>query len=259
MPRHCYVLRVFTRDGAGGNPLGVVTDILGLDADKMQQIATDLAFSETIFLSWFEGTMPKARIFTPSREIPYAGHPLVGAAWILLNLGPVDPGGIECSIGPVKIRRVEETTWIDGAGDQPVRPTSPDLGPGLVPIDCAEVLMPTPYLVVQVRTSAEVAAMTPSMVAGFGDVYVWAWAAEGQLVRARFFAPDFGIVEDPATGSAAVALAARLRNLGQGRGSLKIHQGEEIGHPSRINLEWTASGTSIGGTVARDEVRFLKL
>lgn len=259
MPRHCYVLRVFTRDGSGGNPLGVVTDILGLDDDKMQQIATDLAFSETIFLSWFEGTMPKARIFTPTVEIPYAGHPLVGAAWILLNLGPVDPGGIECSIGPVKIRQVDETTWIDGAGDQPVKAVSPDLGPGLAQIDIAEVLMPTPYLVVQLGTPAEVAAMTPSMVAGFGDAYVWAWADEGQLVRARFFAPDFGIVEDPATGSAAVALAARLRSLGHEHGSLKVHQGEEIGHPSRINLEWTASGTSIGGTVARDEVRFLKL
>jgi trans-2,3-dihydro-3-hydroxyanthranilate isomerase len=104
-----------------------------------------------------------------------------------------------------------------------------------------------------------VAAMTPSMVAGFGDVYVWAWADEGQLVRARFFGPDFGIVEDPATGSAAVALAARLRSLGHEHGSLKVNQGEEIGHPSRINLEWTASETSIGGTVARDEVRFLKL
>ncbi len=178
MPRHCYVLRVFTRDGSGGNPLGVVTDILGLDDDKMQQIATDLAFSETIFLSWFEGTMPKARIFTPALEIPYAGHPLVGAAWILLNLGPVDPGGIESSVGPVKIRQVGETTWIDGAGDQPVKTISPDFGSGLVPIDCAEVLMPSPYLMVQVRTPAEVAAMTPSTVAGFGDVYVWAWAEE---------------------------------------------------------------------------------
>ena len=259
MPRHCYVLRVFTRDGSGGNPLGVVTDILGLDDAKMQKIATDLAFSETIFLSWFEGAMPKARIFTPTVEILYAGHPLVGAAWILLNLGPIDPGGIECSIGPVKIRQVDEITWIDGVGDQPVRTMTPNLAPGLVPIDSAEVLMPTPYLVVQVGTPGEVAAMSPAMVAGFGDVYVWAWVEEGELVRARFFAPDFGIVEDPAAGSAAVALAARLRQLGRDHGSLKINQGEEIGHPSRINLVWDPIGTSIGGAVARDEVRFLKL
>lgn len=259
MPRHCYVLRVFTRNESGGNPLGVVTDILGLDDVKMQQIATDLAFSETIFLSWFEGAMPKARIFTPTVEIPFAGHPLVGAAWILLNLAPIDPGGIECSTGPVKIRQVDETTWIDGAGDQPVKAMSPDFGPGLVPVDSAEVMMPAPYRLLQLRTPAEVAALTPSIVAGLGDTYVWAWVEEGSLVRARFFAPGFGIVEDPATGSAAVALAARLRDLGRPEGSLRIDQGEEIGHPSRINLEWNASGTSIGGTVARDEVRFLKL
>lgn len=259
MPRHCYVLRVFTRDGSGGNPLGVVTDILGLDDAKMQQIATDLAFSETIFLSWFEGTMPKARIFTPTAEIPFAGHPLVGAAWILLNLGPVDPGAIECSTGPVTIRQIDDTTWIDCAGDQPVTAIPSDLGPGLVPVDSAEVLMPAPYRLVQLRTAAEVAGLTPTIVAGLGDAYMWAWADEGNLVRARFFAPGFGIVEDPATGSAAVALAARLRDLGQRQGSLKIDQGEEIGHPSCINLEWNASRTSIGGTVARDEVRFLKL
>lgn len=259
MARHCYVLRVFTRDGSGGNPLGVVTDILGLDDAKMQQIATDLGFSETIFLSWFDGAIPKARIFTPTTEIPYAGHPLVGAAWILINLGPLDPGGIECSIGQVRIRQVDGLTWIDGAADQPVKTVSPDLGPGLVPVDIAEVLMPTPYLVVQVETPGEVAAMTPAMVAGFGDVYVWAWEHEGESVRSRFFAPDFGIVEDPAAGSAAVALASRLRDLGRDRGALVIHQGEEIGHPSRINLVWDETGTSIGGTVARDEVRFLRL
>lgn len=259
MPRHCYVLRVFTRDGSGGNHLGVVTDILGLDDARMQQIASDLAFSETIFLSWFEGTMPKARIFTPAREIPYAGHPLVGAAWLLINLGPMDPGGIECAVGQVRIRQQDEDTWIDGAGDQAVTTVECDVGPGLVPIDMAEVLMPSPYLVVQVETPGEVAAMNPSMVVGLGDVYVWAWADEGQLVRSRFFAPDFGIAEDPATGSAAVALAARLRGLGHDHGSLKINQGEEIGHPSRINLAWDATGTSIGGSVVRDEVRFLKL
>ncbi len=259
MPRHCYVLRVFTRDGAGGNSLGVVTDILGLDDVKMQQIATDLAFSETIFLSWFEGTMPKARIFTPTVELPYAGHPLVGAAWVLLNLGPIDPGGIECSVGPVKIRQVEDLTWIDGRGDQSVRTVSPDFGSGLVAIDATEVLMPAPYLLVQVGTPGEVAALGPAMVAGFGGVYVWAWTEEGRSVRARFFAPDFGIEEDPATGSAAVALAARLRHLGQPYGALTIFQGEEMGHPSRVSLAWDGDGTSIGGTVARDEVRFLKL
>ena len=258
MARHCYVLRVFTRDGSGGNSLGVVTDILGLDDAKMQRIATDLGFSETIFLSWFEGIMPKARIFTPSTEIPFAGHPLVGAAWVLINLGPIDPGAIECATGPVRIRQEDGRTWIDRAGGQPVRSVSAEL-PELVAVDIAEVLMPIPYLMVQVGTPDEVETMTPSQAAGLGEVYIWAWEREGQTVRARFFAPDLGITEDPATGSAAVALAARLRVQGQTTGSLVIHQGQEVGRPSRIELVWDRELTSIGGMVARDEVRFLQL
>ena len=259
MARHCYVLRVFTRDGSGGNSLGVVTDILGLDDAKMQRIATDLGYSETIFLSWFEGTMPKARIFTPSTEIPFAGHPLVGAAWVLINLGPIDPGAIECATGPVRIRQADDLTWIEAAGSQPVRSRSTNLGPELIPIDIAEVLMPIPYLLVQLGAPEEVEEMTPLLAAGLGEVYVWAWEREDQTVRARFFAPDLGIAEDPATGSAAVALAARLRDRGRTSGALVIHQGQEVGHPSRIELVWDGDVTSIGGTVARDGGRFIKL
>lgn len=258
MARHCYVLRVFTRNGSGGNSLGVVTDILGLDDDKMQRIATDLAFSETIFLSWFEGAMPKARIFTPRTEIPFAGHPLVGAAWVLINLGPIDPGAIECATGPVRIRQADGLTWIDSPGSQPVRSVARGV-PDLVAIDVAEVLMPVPYLMVQVATAGEVETMTPSQAAGLGQVYVWAWEQEGRTVRARFFAPDFGVIEDPATGSAAVALAARHMDQGRTSGALVIHQGQEVGYPSQIELVWDGDATSIGGMVARDEVRFLKI
>ena len=258
MSRHCYVLRVFTRGGSGGNSLGVVTDILGLDDEKMQRIATDLDFSETIFLSWFEGTMPKARIFTRSTEIPFAGHPLVGAAWVLLNLAPIDPGGIECATGPVRIRQVDGLTWIEAAWTQPVRSVSTDLGPELAAVDIAEVLMPIPYLIVQVATPHEVETLMP-VPPGLGEVYVWAWEREGHTVRARFFAPQLGVVEDPATGSAAVALAARLRDLGRTSGVLVIHQGEEVGHPSQVEVAWNETVTSIGGVVAHDKVRFIKL
>ncbi|MGH8958732.1 MAG: PhzF family phenazine biosynthesis protein [Acidimicrobiia bacterium] len=259
MPRHCYVLRVFTRDGAGGNGLGVVTDTLGLDDHKMQLIASDLGFSETVYLKWFEGSMPKARIFTPKTEIPFAGHPLVGAAWVLINLGPVDPGGIECVIGPVRIRQTGPDTWVDAPAGQPVREIQPTLDPSITALEAVEVLMPSPYKLIQLGSPDEVAAVGPATMGGLGDVYVWAWEREGEVVRSRFFAPDFGIEEDPATGSAAVALAARMRARGAGRGSVLINQGAETGYPSRIQLTWDDSTTSIGGTVVKDEVRFLKL
>lgn len=257
MPRHCYVLRVFTRDGQGGNGLGVVTDILGLDDEKMQRIAIDLGFSETIYLNWFDGPMPRARIFTPAREIPFAGHPLVGAAWVLINLGPLDPGGIESAIGPIQIRQKDGLTWIDAPAGQSVARVNSDLG--VNSIESLEVRVPSPYLLAQLGSPADVAAISPSLLYGKGDVYVWAWEKEGELVHARFFAPDFGIAEDPATGSAAVAFAARMRKAGVPSGHLVIHQGKEIGYPSRLHLDWDPVRSSVGGVVVRDEVRFLKI
>jgi trans-2,3-dihydro-3-hydroxyanthranilate isomerase len=257
MARHCYVLRVFTRGGAGGNHLGLVTDILGLDDHKMQRIASGLGFSETIFLSWFEGDMPAARIFTPVREIPFAGHPLVGAAWVFLNLAPVDPGGIDYPAGRVLISREGETAWITTTSDLPVQVVG-----AAIPFDheeAIEVQVPSPYLLVKVSSPEQVAAVSPSRLVGLGDVYVWSADPHRGTVKARFFAPDFGIEEDPATGSAAVALAARMRWAGAPGGRLAIHQGDEVGFPSLIHLRWDRSSTSIGGAVIRDETRFLEL
>ncbi len=259
MPRHCYVLRVFTRQGEGGNSLGVVTDILGLDDDKMQRIATELGFSETIFLRWFDEPRPHARIFTPSSELPFAGHPLVGAAWLLLNLGPEDPGAIECSVGTVDISSIGDTTWIRAEGGQPVRQVEARLGGWVIPKETVVVEMPLRYLLVEVETPTAVsAASVPTDVAGFDSIYLWAWSGPDK-VRARFFIPDAGIPEDPATGSAAVALASYLRSQGRAEGELVIEQGAEMGHPSLIQLRWDPSHTHLGGEVQKDEVRFLSI
>jgi trans-2,3-dihydro-3-hydroxyanthranilate isomerase len=259
MPRHCYVLRVFTKGDEGGNYLGVVTDILGLDDERMQRIATELGFPETIYLNWFDGPRPRARIFTPSTELPFAGHPLVGAAWVLINLGPLDPGGIECPIGIIPIRQRGPDTWIEVPPDQPVVAGERELPASVVAVETVEVRVPSPYLLVRLRDPRAVAEVSPSDFGDLGAVYVWAWLNEGEMVKARFFAPGFGIVEDPATGSAAVALAARMRAVGDSEGRLEIHQGAETGQPSLLRLEWDRSRTAVGGTVVRDEVRFLKL
>jgi trans-2,3-dihydro-3-hydroxyanthranilate isomerase len=259
VPRHCYVLRVFTRDGEGGNALGVVTDILGLDDEKMQRIATDLGFSETIFLRWFDEPRPHARIFTPTNEMPFAGHPLVGAAWLLLNLGPQDPGAIDCSIGTIGISADGDTTWIEVEGGQPVNLAEVDLRGWVNAKAAAVVDMPLRYLLVEVETPAEVgAASVPHDGAGFDSVYLWAWAGENKI-RARFFIPAAGISEDPATGSAAVALASYLRSEGEDDRELIIEQGIEMGHPSIIQLRWDRTRTYVGGEVQKDEVRFLSI
>lgn len=256
MPRHCYVLRVFTRGEEGGNPLGVVTDRSGLAPEKMQEIATELGYSETIFLDWRDQEIPSVRIFTPAVELPFAGHPLVGMTWTLHQLGPGGPSQIDCGIGRVSIGMDGDRAWVDAPLNQ--RVTQPGrldgYDPGSDPLAVTLVEMPVPYHVVEV---ADVAAVAGAPVAEEGMIFVFARTG-AESVHARFFAPGAGVPEDPATGSAAVALAATLRAEGTPSGSVTIAQGEEMGSPSTIQLSWNDSGARIGGTVVRDEVRWLE-
>jgi trans-2,3-dihydro-3-hydroxyanthranilate isomerase len=252
--RDCYVVRVFTRGDVGGNHLGVVPDITGLETEVMQQIAADLGFSETVFLDRTE-SVPTVRIFTPAVELPFAGHPLVGAAWVLGRLGG-DPGDrLSCPAFIVGVRREPGLTWIDVPLRQPVDEIEPPAG--FSAVSAAVVRMPLPYLLVQLADASAVTEATAAVPDGFGEVYIWAWETEPTSVRARFFAPEAGVMEDPATGSAAVALAALLRHRGAEQGALRVQQGEEMGHPSTIELHWAGDGASIGGSVRQDEVRVL--
>jgi predicted PhzF superfamily epimerase YddE/YHI9 len=254
MSRECQILRVFTRDGLGGNHLGVVTDLDGLTAEAMQAIAFDNGFSETIFGD-LSGEVPTARIFTPGAELPFAGHPLVGLGWLLNNTVPDGVDRIRYQVGEVQVSSQDGVTWVEASGDHPVEAIDPPLLGGEVAVS---VSMPIPYLVIRFSSPRQVADLVPPPIS-FGEVYVWAWEDPGQVVKARFFAGEVGVAEDPATGSAAVALAAHLRTSGQTEGRLVIHQGDEIGHPSTIQLRWDEVSSSIGGTVVRDEVRELDI
>jgi trans-2,3-dihydro-3-hydroxyanthranilate isomerase len=268
MPRHCYVLRVFTRGDEGGNHLGVVTDASGLTTESMHAIAVDLGFSETIFLQWEPEEIPRVRIFTPGAELPFAGHPLVGMAWTLKQLGPGSLDTIRCLAFDVAIRLDGERAVIDVPLDQPVHP-APEAASLAVAVNLPEpvsarwVDMPVPYLLIEAESPAVLGSTTPAseqvfQQAGADMVYLYAFESPGS-VRARFFAPGQGVFEDPATGSAAVALAAVRRAAGEVSGSLEINQGSEIGHPSTIDLEWNGAQASLGGTVRKDEVRWLEI
>ena len=109
--RHCYVVRVFTVGSDGGNPLGVIPDSTGLTDDHKQAIASDLGFSETVFLDWPEGAVPVLRIFTPAVELPFAGHPLVGTAWVLNEMGP-GATAMRIAIGDVAVVPREDAMWV---------------------------------------------------------------------------------------------------------------------------------------------------
>jgi trans-2,3-dihydro-3-hydroxyanthranilate isomerase len=268
MPRHCYVLRVFTRADEGGNHLGVVTDSTTLTTESMQAIAVDLGFSETIFLEWNPGDIPRVRIFTPGGELHFAGHPLVGMAWTLQHLGPGGIEAIRCRAFEVRTRFEDDKTAIEVPLDQLVRDASraSDLAAAVNlpdPVSARWVDMPVPYLLLEAGSPEAVAATQPAAgsvfrQAGVDMVYLYAFESPGS-VRARFFAPGHGVFEDPATGSAAVALAAAQRAGGQTSGRLEINQGAEIGHPSTIELTWKDDRATIGGTVRKDEVRWLKI
>jgi predicted PhzF superfamily epimerase YddE/YHI9 len=170
------VLRVFT-DAAGesGNLLGVVLDGGGIERPARQAIAAELGCSETVFV---EGEN-RVAIFTPTTELPFAGHPLVGSAWLLAQAVLYPPAG------PVRTRREGDRAWI-----------------------AARAEWSPPFERRQLDDPAAVDALEGPAA---GNLQAWAWQDEPQgRVRARVFAPDLGIPEDPATGSAAVALCAAL-------------------------------------------------
>lgn len=255
MARPAQVLRVFTDGAEGGNHLGVVADTVNLDEGRMQAIATELGFSETVFIDWKAGEVPHVRIYTPVSELPFAGHPLVGAAWLLLNAGPGGVDRVTCGVGSVNISTQGDRVWIEPPFKQPVRTVEdpPTLG-WCSPARAWEVDMPLPYSVWQMDGSESVGSLR-SPPEDLGLTLVWAWKSPAERVKARFFAPEMGVVEDPATGSAAVALAAVLRSEGMTAGSVQISQGKELGWPSLIELTWADGRCRVGGTVIRDGVR----
>jgi trans-2,3-dihydro-3-hydroxyanthranilate isomerase len=261
-------VRVFTRDDVGGNHLGVVDDITGLDGDAMQRIANELGFSETIFIDDSSAVAPTVRIFTPAAELPFAGHPLVGAAWVLTVQGSSPAGSLRCGIGEVHIRVDGDLVWIDVRMSSEVAPKDDARWEGGVAgffaaagianvVSSARVLLPYEYFIGELESPAAVAALAPDMDALAAVFGTLVYARVGDRVKARFFAPHTGVPEDPATGSAAVALATVLRSRGEHTGRLTIDQGEEIGHPSTIQLTWAADTAAIGGTVRLDEIRSL--
>jgi len=251
---------VFTRGDEGGNHLGVVNDVVGLSDEQMHAIAADLGFSETVFVDWVDPSEdPAVRIFTPVDELPFAGHPLVGAAWVLSMLGPDPTGAIRTAAGPVSYvvadGRVDVTSDIPISVHDPAEVTAAARSAGLPePVTAMCLGLPKQYLIAEYPTFGDVGALTPDME-GLADRFGFlAWARDDDRVKARFFAPATGVPEDPATGSAAVALARSFALRGWLEGSVTMLQGDEIGHPSTIELRWGPGGTTIGGTVRRDEV-----
>lgn len=286
MPRRYVILDVFTDRALAGNPLAVVLDSEGLDSDAMQAITREFNLSETVFVSSPESPRHRARmrIFTPARELPFAGHPTVGTA-VLLGLeddatqgggeGGADARafGLEQRIGVVSC--VVETVG-EGRGRARFKvPRLPEyLAPtpdsarlawalGLQPDDIgfarhvpARHSAGVAFDFVPVASLDALARARPGV--GFAEVfegdhpaaYIYAalTAGDGLRFRARMFAPGLGVAEDPATGSAAAAFAGALMQcepLGDGVHDVVIEQGFEMGRPSVIDLQLSIDGGAL--------------
>jgi len=270
---------VFTDTALSGNQLAVFTDARDLDPLTMQALAKEMNFSETVFV--LPPQAPEAdvriRIFTPGRELPFAGHPTLGAAFVLG--GPLQKIVIRLETGagvvPVELER-EGAELRFGWMEQPIPPWEPfadteallellAVGRPDLPVELYH-LGPT-HVYVELSSPEEVAALRPNfnaleqlLAAG-----VNCFAREGDHWKLRMFAPSHGVGEDAATGSAAGPLAIHLARHGRipfGE-QIEIHQGAEIGRPSRLfaRVDGTAAKIErvlVGGSsviVARGEFR----
>lgn len=273
-----YQADVFTGQPFGGNPVAVFPDAEGLTDDQLQRIAREMNLSETVFV--FPPTDPAAaarlRIFTPTQEIPFAGHPVLGTFYVLAQLGkistqePVTHVTQECNIGlfPVELHAeqgrvvrvimsqpkpefldsidaVDDVYLIGGALSLPKHVIADTKWPLQV------VSTGLPVLIVPVRTLTAVRSINPDASAiitvcerfGVNGIMVFTTVTVESFasVHARMFAPKIGILEDPATGSAGGALGAYLVQNGVVEvgptTDILIEQGYEIDRPSRILVQ----------------------
>lgn len=287
-------LDVFTDHRFGGNPLAVFAAVPELPTDFMQNIAREFNLSETVFI--VKPRDPRAtrrlRIFTPARELPFAGHPTIGAAHVLVEEGLAGVSGnsgsfvLEEEVGlvPVSVNRQANGAWFI----QLTAAKLPEEGPAAPPVpelakllsvaesdilsdaDFAQVYScGVPYLFVPLRDRSVLSRVSIDPAAsrrvraatGIGDVYAFSYdpAREDSDIRARMFAHEFAITEDPATGSAAAAFAGYLaRRSWHREGTLRwtIEQGFEMGRPSILYLEadladGAVTAVRVGGTAVR--------
>ena len=280
MSRRYLQLDVFADRPGAGNPLGVVLDPAGMDTAAMQAFAAWTNLSETIFLlPPGAGADYRVRIFTPRRELPFAGHPSVGAAWAALDAGLARPrdGGLvqECGAGLLPVR-------VEGDGDDRyvhvraprARAVTSDVAPTLV--DTALAGLPRGGLppalwdngprwwLVEAASAAQLRSLRPDFagIAGWSNatastgvaVFAFEDGADHQLAVRAFCPGDaVNVPEDPVTGSANAAIAACLHRQGRlpgGGNAYVASQGRELGRDGRVAVRVDTEGEVwIGGQV----------
>jgi trans-2,3-dihydro-3-hydroxyanthranilate isomerase len=277
MARYRYVVcDVFTNEPLAGNQLAVFTDARGIPEEQLQALAKEMNFSETVFVYPPHGDGHVAiRIFTPSAEVPFAGHPTLGTAFVLAGPLQLIELDIETGRGIVRVSVEREGARIVfGRMAQP----SPTIAPFdridelLAALGVSESIMPVEvydngltHVYVALPSVEDVVALEPDFqrLAKLGSYCFNCFAGEGTSWKTRMFGIGFGVTEDPATGSAAGPLALHLARYGRIAfgDEIEISQGAEIGRPSTLyaRVDGTADAIErieVGGSaviVARGE------
>jgi trans-2,3-dihydro-3-hydroxyanthranilate isomerase len=259
------IVDVFTDRPFTGNPLAVVFGADALSADQMQALAREFNLSETVFLlpATQAGATYRARIFTPNAELPFAGHPSVGAAVTGVRRGLFAGGTVvqECGAGLLPIDVKDAAATLTGAAATVGEPLDPaglldavgltsDDREGDEPPRLAGCGLEFPYL--RVRPDAVAGARGDAAAAerlGFDAVDVFAWDPRTREAHVRVFCPGLAVPEDPATGSAALGLGVWLVASGllpgDGEATYTVHQGLELHRPSVLHCSVTAAGGSV--------------
>jgi len=266
---------VFCERPLTGNQLCVVPEPVALEDATMQSLAREIGFSETTFVTAYDGDRYSMRIFTPGSELPFAGHPTLGTAFVMVAEGRVSspltqvveagefPVEVDLARGFATMRQLPpafgpEIADLDGVaagGGLGVADLHPDLPPQLISTGLPHLLVP----VRDERTLGRAHRNDDALRAvwkRYGPDCIYLFALTENGVTARLFDAGLGIGEDPATGSAAGPLGAYLaaRGVAGMPGKLAIRQGEQVGRPSALHVEVQLEGDSwsvgVGGGAA---------
>ncbi|PRY78793.1 trans-2,3-dihydro-3-hydroxyanthranilate isomerase [Yoonia maritima] len=276
---HYVVYDVFTTQPFGGNQLAVIPDAAAILETDLQKIAREFNFSETTFV--YPPSDPahtaKVRIFTPTMEVAFAGHPTIGTAIALRDRGHTGDMVLELGVGPIPCRFDGDTASfttsapLERISEPETALVAAALGlPATAitsathsPIQCSLGLT---FVIAELSDRESLAACAPSIdairkgaakyPAGL-DFAIYAYVRDGNEIDSRMFAPLDDIPEDPATGSAAATLAALLTEQTQAPQQLSITQGEDMGRPSFITAT-TLLKTPVPVTISGSAVRTME-
>ena len=275
-----YTCDVFTDTRFGGNPLAVLPDAEGLSSKEMQQIAREFNYSESTFvLPSKSGHTRNVRIFTPTQEIPFAGHPNIGTAFTLASIGEL--GSIDeetdivfeekAGLVPIKIRKTDGNIWCELKAPEDLsigQTLSMELLASALSLSPEDIVVRThqpqvasvglPFIMVELRNRPALEKACPYLPALeeiheqgiMPDIHAYTLVNDEFDIRTRMFAPLDGIPEDPATGSANCALAALLTRYKPERGgefSWRIAQGVEMKRPSVLDARTEKQSGAVTG------------